>query len=41
MVGARNILPTIRSTLHRAQDLYARFSGLEDEIAGQLSNMTI
>jgi len=34
-------LPNIGSSLHRAQDLYARFSGLEDEMAGQLSKMTI
>ncbi len=41
VIGARNILPNIGSALHRAQDVYARFSGLEDEMAGQLSEMTI
>lgn len=41
IVGARNILPNIGSALHRAEDLYTRFNGIEDDMAGQLSQMTI
>lgn len=37
IVGARNILPNIKSALHRAEDVYQQFGGIGDELAAGLA----
>jgi len=37
LLGARNILPNIRSALHRANDIHEQFDGIGDEAAAGLA----
>ncbi len=37
VIGARNILPNIKSALHRAADIHEQFSGIGDEFAHDLA----
>jgi len=41
IIGARNILPNIRSALHRSATIYDRFGGIGDEAASSLANAAI
>lgn len=38
IIGARNILPNIRSALHRAEIIHEQFNGIGDELADGLVN---
>ena len=37
MVGARNVMPNIRSALSRAEDIHDQFCGMGDEVAATLT----
>jgi SulP family sulfate permease len=41
LIGARNILPNIRSALHRSEMIYERFGGIGDEAAAGLAEAAI
>jgi SulP family sulfate permease len=41
LIGARNILPNIRSALHRSEAIHDRFGGIGDEAASGLVNAAI
>jgi SulP family sulfate permease len=41
LIGARNILPNIRSALHRAEDIHDRFGGLGEDAAAELAEAPV
>jgi len=41
LLGARNILPNIRSALHRAEDIHEQFGGIGDEAAAGLAEAPV
>ena len=41
VIGARNILPNIRSALSRAQEIHERFGGIGEEAANGLAEMPV
>jgi SulP family sulfate permease len=41
LLGARNILPNIRSALHRANDIHEQFGGIGDEAAAGLAKAPV
>jgi len=41
LLGARNILPNIRSALHRAEDIHEQFGGIGDEVAAGLAEAPV
>ena len=41
VIGARNILPNIRSALHRSETIHGRFGGIADEAAAGLAKAAI
>jgi len=41
LLGARNILPNIRSALHRAKDIHEQFDGIGDEAAAGLAEAPV
>ncbi|QEM66914.1 STAS domain-containing protein [Geobacter sp. FeAm09] len=41
LLGARNILPNIRSALHRAEDIHGQFGGIGEEAAAGLAEAPV